>query len=120
MRDSAIQSWTLRPIVAIVRFMSSAPSASDQKPTLAGSTHADASTPTASMPGPEQLTLLQCHDVIGRLAAQTDDLRVQRRASERTRGAQKGHKGTSRAMLDEREVDQIIDCPRPRGLLAAS
>ena len=29
------------------------------------------------MPGLEQLTLLQCHDVIARLAAQIDDLRAQ-------------------------------------------
>ena len=39
--------------------------------------------------------------------------RAPRRASERTRGAQNGHKGSSRAMLDEREVDQIIDCVPP-------
>lgn len=31
--------------------------------------------------------------------------RVQRRASQRRRGAQPGHKGHSRAMLDESEVD---------------
>jgi transposase len=39
--------------------------------------------------------------------------RAQRRASQRARGAQKGHKGAARAMLDEREVDQIIDCAPP-------
>jgi transposase len=39
--------------------------------------------------------------------------RAQRRASERARGAQKGHKGSYRALLDERKVDQIIDCPPP-------
>ena len=90
----------------------------------------------------ELLTLPQCHEVIGRLAAQVDDLqalvavlrlkldstnsskppssdgpgrgnRAQRRASERARGAQKGHKGTFRALLDESQVDQIIDCPPP-------
>jgi transposase len=99
----------------------------------------------------EQLTLPQCHDVIGRLAAQVDAQsveigqlrevlalmqermkldsknsskppssdgpgsgnRAQRRASQRARGAQKGHKGSARAVLDEREVDQIVDCAPP-------
>jgi transposase len=37
--------------------------------------------------------------------------RAQRRASLRKRGAQPGHKGSSRAMLDEGEVDRIIECP---------
>ena len=37
--------------------------------------------------------------------------RAQRRASGRKRGAQFGHKGTSRAMVDESQVDQFIDCP---------
>jgi transposase len=36
--------------------------------------------------------------------------RAQRRASERKRGAQPGHKGHSRAMLDEAEVDRLVDC----------
>jgi transposase len=36
--------------------------------------------------------------------------RAQRRASNRKRGAQTGHKGHSRAMLDESEVDRVIDC----------
>jgi transposase len=36
--------------------------------------------------------------------------RAQRRASGRTRGAQKGHKGTSRALLDESQVDHIVEC----------
>jgi transposase len=36
--------------------------------------------------------------------------RAQRRASERQRGAQKGHKGTARAMLDESQVDRIVEC----------
>ena len=36
--------------------------------------------------------------------------RVQRRASERKRGAQPGHKGHIRAMLDESEVDRLVDC----------
>jgi transposase len=39
--------------------------------------------------------------------------RAQRRASERARGAQKGHKGSFRALLDESKVDQIIDCVPP-------
>jgi len=37
--------------------------------------------------------------------------RAQRRASQRKRGAQPGHKGSSRALLDESQVDRIIDCP---------
>ena len=36
--------------------------------------------------------------------------RVQRRTSDRKRGAQPGHKGHSRAMLDESEVDRLVDC----------
>ncbi len=36
--------------------------------------------------------------------------RAQRRASQRQRGAQPGHKGHSRAMLDESEVDRLVDC----------
>ena len=107
----------------------------------------------AAMAGLDQLTLPECHAVIGSLAAQVNDLqalvallqerlkldsknsskppssdgpgrgnRAQRRASDRLRGAQKGHKGTSRAMLDETEVDQIIDCLPPyvfRGYLGS-
>jgi len=97
------------------------------------------------IPGLEQLTLPECREVIGHLAAQVNELqalvavlqerlkldsknsskppssdgpgsggnRAQRRASERSRGAQKGHKGAFRALLDEGEVDQIIDCPTP-------
>lgn len=36
--------------------------------------------------------------------------RAQRRASPRKRGAQPGHKGHTRAMLDAAEVDCILDC----------
>ncbi len=36
--------------------------------------------------------------------------RAQRRASQRKRGAQPGHKGHSRAMMDEAEVDSVVDC----------
>jgi transposase len=36
--------------------------------------------------------------------------RAQRRASDRNRGAQPGHKGHTRAMLDEGEVDRVVDC----------
>ena len=36
--------------------------------------------------------------------------RSQRRASERKRGAQVGHKGHLRAMVDESQVDRLIDC----------
>jgi len=36
--------------------------------------------------------------------------RAQRRASDRKRGAQPGHKGHSRAMLDESELDRVVDC----------
>ena len=40
--------------------------------------------------------------------------RAQRRASGRKRGAQFGHKGSNRAMIDESKVDHIIDCqPAP-------
>ena len=34
--------------------------------------------------------------------------RAQRRASERKRGAQPGHKGHTRALLDESEVDRLV------------
>ena len=36
--------------------------------------------------------------------------RAARRASNRQRGAQPGHKGHSRAMLDEARVDSLVDC----------
>lgn len=36
--------------------------------------------------------------------------RVPRRSSGRKRGAQKGHKGHHRALLDEQQVQQIIEC----------
>jgi transposase len=36
--------------------------------------------------------------------------RAQRRASQRKRGAQPGHKGSARALLDETQVDRVIDC----------
>ena len=39
--------------------------------------------------------------------------RIQRRASERKRGAQKGHPGSFRALLPEAEVDGVHDCPPP-------
>ena len=40
--------------------------------------------------------------------------RAQRRASQRKRGAQPGHKGHSRAMPDEGEVGRLVDCkPAP-------
>jgi transposase len=41
--------------------------------------------------------------------------RAQRRASQRQRGAQPGHKGHTRAMLDESEVDRVVDC-KPEAL----
>jgi len=41
--------------------------------------------------------------------------RAQRRASGRKRGAQPGHKGHSRAMLDEGQVDRLVDC-RPEAV----
>jgi transposase len=37
--------------------------------------------------------------------------RTQRRSSARKRGAQPGHQGSSRGLLDEGQVDQVIDCP---------
>lgn len=39
--------------------------------------------------------------------------RAQRRASGRKRGAQKGHPGSFRALLEEEQVDQIVGCPPP-------
>ena len=40
--------------------------------------------------------------------------RAERRASQRKRGAQPGHKGHARAILDESEVDRLVDCkPEP-------
>ena len=39
--------------------------------------------------------------------------RAQRRASQRKRGAQQGHKGSFRATLDETQVDSIVDCAPP-------
>jgi transposase len=39
--------------------------------------------------------------------------RAQRRASGRKRGAQKGHPGSFRALLEEEQVDQVVDCPPP-------
>ena len=39
--------------------------------------------------------------------------RAQRRASLRKRGAQKGHPGSYRALVDEDRVDVVTDCPAP-------
>ena len=39
--------------------------------------------------------------------------RAQRRASERSRGAQKGHPGSFRPPIDESRVDAIVECPPP-------
>lgn len=39
--------------------------------------------------------------------------RVQRRASGRKRGAQKGHPGSYRALLEEAQVEQVIECRPP-------
>ena len=39
--------------------------------------------------------------------------RAQRRASQRKRGAQKGHPGTFREWVEEAQVNQVIDCPVP-------
>ena len=123
--------------------MSSLPSPSDASPS-AGDAVDVAGSAGAHATGLAALTLVQCHEVIARLAAQVDGLqalvallqerlkldstnsskppssdgprrgnRAQRRASERARGAQKGHKGSCRALLDESKVDQIVDCPPP-------
>jgi transposase len=43
--------------------------------------------------------------------------RSQRRSSERKRGAQPAHKGHTRAMLDESEVDSVVDC-KPEAVCA--
>lgn len=39
--------------------------------------------------------------------------RAQRRASERRRGAQKGHRGSFRALVDESRVDRVVECAPP-------
>ena len=39
--------------------------------------------------------------------------RRERRASQRKRGAQHGHPGAYRALVDEEQVDRIIECPVP-------
>ena len=91
--------------------------------------------PTPALPG----TVAECHALIEQLLARVQALeervnlnsnnssrppssngpahpnRAQRRASQRKRGAQPGHKGHSRAMLDESEVDRLIDC-RPQAV----
>ncbi len=43
--------------------------------------------------------------------------REQRRASTRRRGAQPGHKGHSRALVDESQVDRVVDC-KPQSVCA--
>lgn len=87
-------------------------------------------------------TLAQCHEVIDMLGQELAQLREQvawlqervkldsrnsskppssdvgstgrpRQASGRKRGAQPGHKGTYRALLDEGEVDAVHECPPP-------
>jgi transposase len=125
--------------------MSSTPDDTNSEPMAAGPAAAFDGPGADPIPGLEQLTLPECREVIGHLAAQVNELqalvavlqerlkldsknsskppssdgpgsggnRAQRRASERARGAQKGHKGSFRALLDEGEVDQIIDCPPP-------
>ena len=79
-------------------------------------------------------TVAECHAVIGQLLERVKLLeervkldsnnsskppssngpgklnRAQRRASGRRRGAQPGHEGHSRAMLDEAQVDRLVDC----------
>ena len=72
-------------------------------------------------------TLQQCYEVIDALTrlvellgsqlavqmarpAATEPSAAQAGASGRKRGAQLGHKGSSRALLDESQVDQVIDC----------
>ncbi len=91
---------------------------------------------TPPPPSPDQLpqTVDECHSVIALLIERVRLLeervrldssnsskppssdgpgkpnRAQRRASERKRGAQPGHKGHLREMLDEGQVDRLIDC----------
>jgi transposase len=124
--------------------MSSTPDDTSGGPVTAVAAEASNGPGAVPIPGLEQLTLPECREVIGHLAAQVNELqalvaalqerlkldsknsskppspdgpgsgnRAQRRASERARGAQKGHKGTFRALLDEGDVDQVIDCPTP-------
>lgn len=99
------------------------------KPTIAS----ELASPLVSMAQLPQ-TVAECHAVIVQLMEQVKVLeervhldsknsskppssdgpgkpnRAQRRASQRKRGAQPGHKGYSRAMLDESEVDRLVDC----------
>ena len=96
----------------------------------------EATTSEAATPGAARLpqTLAECHVVIEQLLQRVrlleervslnsknsskppssdgpgGDNRAQRRASARKRGAQPGHKGHSRALLDQSEVDRVVDC----------
>jgi hypothetical protein len=45
--------------------------------------------------------------------------RAQRRTSNHQRGAQPGHKGHSRSMLDEAQVDRLVDC-KPQAVCMCS
>ena len=64
-----------------------------------GSANPDGLSEQAELPG----SVRECHA-----------LRAQRGASKRNRGAQLGHKGHTRAMLDESEVDDVVECkPEP-------
>ena len=89
---------------------------------------------------PKPQTLAQCHEVIDTLVQRVAELqrevswlheqvtlnsktsssdgpgsanRAQRRASQRKRGAQKGHPSSYRALVEESQVDQIVDCRAP-------
>ena len=89
-----------------------------------------AKTPNPALPG----TVVECHALIEQLLERVQTLeervtlnsnnsskppssngpshpnRAQRRASQRERGAQPGHKGHSRSIVDESRVDRRIDC----------
>jgi hypothetical protein len=90
--------------------------------------------PTHPAPNPLPQTVEECHAVIPLLIERVRLLeervhldssnsskppssggpgkpnRSQCRASERKRGAQPGHKGHQRAMLDEGQVELLVDC----------
>jgi len=93
---------------------------------------ADAPAPRPDPPTPAKpATVEQCHELIDMMALLQERLkldsrnsskppssdgpgsgnRAQRRASQRKRGAQKGHPGSFRALLPVAEVDAVHDCP---------
>ena len=99
----------------------------------------DAPAALSTLPPVLPTTVPECHVLIGQLLERVQALeervklnssnsskppssdgpgkpnRAQRRASNRKRGAQPGHKGSFRTLVDASEVDRIVDC-RPESL----